>query len=272
MIRLSHCHYRLVSMLCLAVGMYTPLPAQTFRTTITTVYAMAIKDSFAIYTSAPVAPMPGQPYDVVYYCDANLKSGNKLRALIAAATPDKNLLFIGIGHTGNYHQLRRRDFILPAINGKDTIARSPLYGHAAAFYTFLEKELIPVAEKDIPVTGNRMIIGHSLGGLFAIYCLFRNDGLFNQFAALSPSLWVDKYSIYRFNHIDTGMTRPSSLYLSAGSKETLNRIVKGANQFDAFLRTKNYSALQYRYAVHPGKTHNSQVPLSLQYLVDQLLQ
>jgi len=271
MIGVSRYYYRLISMLCVAAGSYTSLPAQSFRTTITTIYAAAVKDSFAIYTSVPSAPVPGQPYDVVYYCDANLKSGNKLRELVAAARPDKNLLFIGIGHTGNYHVLRRRYFILPAINGKDTVARSPQYGQVAAFYTFLEKELIPVAERNIPVTGNRMIIGHSLGGLFAIYCLFRNDGLFNRFAALSPSLWVDRYSIYRFNHIDTGLLRPSSLYLSAGSRETMNRIVKGTNQLDVFLRTKKYSALAYHYVVHRGKTHNSQVPLSLQYVVDHLL-
>ncbi|MEO7984159.1 MAG: hypothetical protein ABI688_08760 [Bacteroidota bacterium] len=62
------------------------------------------------------------------------------------------------------------------------------------------------------------------------------------------------------------MNQKSYLYLSVGSQEQINRILAGADKMNEFLKIKNYTNLKIEYEVHPGKTHNTQVPESLKYM------
>ena len=117
--------------------------------------------------------------------------------------------------------------------------------------------------------GNNSILGHSLGGLFAFYCLFKNDTIFKNYYALSPSLWVDNYSIYKFNRLAEKDPVNKYLYFSSGSLEIFNRIKAGTNEMDLFLQKQNYPGLSYKYEIHGGKTHNSQVENSLEFILKQ---
>jgi predicted alpha/beta superfamily hydrolase len=116
---------------------------------------------------------------------------------------------------------------------------------------------------------NNSIVGHSLGGLFVFYCLFKNDSLFTNYYALSPSLWVDHYSIYSFNNLTSGIETPKNLYFSSGGLEILNRIKGGTDKMEEFLKSEAYENLVFLYEVHKWKTHNSQVEYSLKYLLEQ---
>ena len=246
-----------------------------FNTKVEIDYSRNVGDSFEIYISLPKIFDSNNIYNVVYYCDANLKSGKHLRDLLDEGNyPDRlnNIIFVGIGHIGNYHVLRRRDFILPTINGKDTLGLDAQYGQTQKFYSFLRNELIPVINSRFRTNADsNSIIGHSLGGLFVFYCLFKSDGLFAKYFALSPALWIDNYSIYKFNRIDSGFNRKKYLYFAAGSRETLNRILKGTNNVKQFLDQKHYKNLIYDYDVWSGETHNSEVPLALEKMLQQKL-
>jgi uncharacterized protein len=237
-----------------------------------TLYSIHVGDSFKIYISTPKKYNTANTYHVVYYCDANLKSGKAIREAInaeSAASKIQNTIFVGIGHIGNYHVLRRRDYILPSINGKDTLPQSKNYGQTENFYQFLKQELMPLIQSSYKVN-NSSIFGHSLGGLFAFYCLFKNENLFENYYALSPALWIDKYSIYKFNRIDKQVNTTNNLYFSTGGLETMNHIKKGTDEMNEFLKSKIYDNLSFVYKVHDGKTHNSQVPLSIDYLLNHL--
>ncbi len=243
-----------------------------FDTRLNIIYSKNVSDSFEIYTSLPLSYNKAYKYNVVYYCDANLKSGKFLRETIVAAKTEnlKRTIFIGIGHIGNYHVLRRRDFILPAIKGSDTIGRDKNYGQTEKFYAFLKTELIPsVNSRYSANVDSNSILGHSLGGLFAFYCLFKSDNLFTKYFALSPALWIDKYSIYKFNSIHGGFNQKKYLYFSAGSKETINRILKGTSEAELFLKQKNYNNLSFDYDVWKRQTHNSQVAFSLTRIINE---
>ena len=244
-----------------------------YNTAMHKIYSQNVKDSFEVYISRPVDYSPVKSYDIIYYCDANLKSGKELRQQITGDNKlNKNgdYIFVGIGHIGNYHVLRRRDFILPFISKGDTLPKSADYGHIKDFYTFLTKELIPSVDSSYHCSGKRTIIGHSLGGLFVFYCLFQNENVFTNYIALSPALWIDSYSIYHFNKISNSLKQESYLYLSAGSEETVNRILPGANVMNEFLKEKKYNSLKFEFKVHPGKTHNTQVPESLKHILKTL--
>ena len=64
-------------------------------------------------------------------------------------------------------------------------------GGGEEFLEFMEKELIPYVEKTYPVTGYRTFVGHSFGGLTAVYALFSHPEMFSNYVAIDPSLWWD---------------------------------------------------------------------------------
>ncbi|HYV54233.1 MAG TPA: alpha/beta hydrolase-fold protein [Chitinophagaceae bacterium] len=244
-----------------------------FKTSVKRIYSTNVKDSFDIYTSVPVDFSKEKKYDVIYYCDATLKSGIALREQInedKSLSKKGNYIFIGIGHIGDFHVLRRRDFILPFINGKDTLPSSADYGHIKDFYNFLVSELIPSVQTAFRCTNKRTIIGHSLGGLFVFYCLFRSENTFTNYIALSPALWIDHYRIYEFNKLNNPLPAKTWLYFSAGGLETINQILPGTYKMNEFLTEKKYINLTFEYKVHPWQTHNSQVPESLKYVLTKL--
>ena len=105
---------------CMLLFSYSILYGQ-FETNIKNEYSNSVGDSFEIYISLPASYKPTSTYNVVYYCDANLNSGKYLQQLLTTNQFDsslKNVIFVGIGHIGNYHVLRRRDFIFPSTTGK----------------------------------------------------------------------------------------------------------------------------------------------------------
>jgi predicted alpha/beta superfamily hydrolase len=260
-------------LLCLLLLSFASTYGQ-FDTKMKIEYSKSVADSFEIYISLPPGYNSNDTYNIVYYCDANLKSGKHLRELISTSQYNnlRNSIFVGIGHIGNYHVLRRRDFILPTIKGNDTVGRDKNYGQTEKFYSYLKKELVPSINSRFKTNiDSNSILGHSLGGLFAFYCLFKSDNLFSKYFALSPSLWIDKYSIYKFNHILTGFAQRKYLYFASGSNETINKILKGTNEAKQFLDKKHYSNLIYNYDVWKGKTHNSEVPLSLEKILKEKL-
>ncbi len=67
--------------------------------------------------------------------------------------------------------------------------RFPGSGGGKIFLSFLEQELIPFVEKEIGESADRLLIGHSFGGLFALYTLFEKPTLFDGCIAISPSTW-----------------------------------------------------------------------------------
>jgi len=246
-----------------------------FTTKMTITHSAIVGDSFEIYTSLPKSFDAAKQYNVVYYCDANLKSGRAIRNLLSFNQYDEklaNTIFVGIGHIGNYHVLRRRDFILPTIEGKDTAGKDKNYGQVENFYNFLKDELIPSVNARFNTNqAKNSILGHSLGGLFAFYCLFKSDNLFAKYFALSPALWIDKYSIYKFNKIQGSLPGKKYLYFVSGGKEVMNHIRKGTNRAKHFLDEQKYGNLTYEYKIVKWKTHNSQVPITLKTIFDEKL-
>ena len=236
-------------------------------------YSAFIKDSFEVYITLPKSYSKDSIYPVVYYLDANLKSGKAVRRIInkaEAAGKSINTIYVGIGHIGNYRVLRRRDFVTPHLKQADSLYSNEIdYGQAANFYLFLQKELIPHIEMNYKTNLQRTLIGHSFGGLFAFYCLFQQQQLFQNYIALSPSLWVNYDNIYEFENLyrkhQTSLN--ASIFLRAGGNETINKVLPACNKMDAFLKEHPYTGLAIDYKVFKGESHNSYVEEALTELI-----
>jgi predicted alpha/beta superfamily hydrolase len=68
----------------------------------------------------------------------------------------------------------------------------PQSGSAAAFRRFLRDEVFPYVEGHYRTEPFRLLVGHSLAGLFTVDTLFSEPGFFNAYLAVSPYLiWDD---------------------------------------------------------------------------------
>jgi predicted alpha/beta superfamily hydrolase len=64
-------------------------------------------------------------------------------------------------------------------------------GGGEKFTDFIEQELIAFIDKHYPTTKDRILVGHSLGGLMVINTLVKRPELFTKYIAIDPSLWWD---------------------------------------------------------------------------------
>lgn len=110
---------------------------------------------------------------------------------------------------------RRRDFTYPTTLPED-ITAYPTAGHSDKFISFLGKELIPFIDKKYKTTGDKTIIGESLGGLLVTEILLKKPELFNRYIIVSPSLWWDNGSLLRLNPVIPAT--PIKLYVGVGKE------------------------------------------------------
>jgi uncharacterized protein len=267
---------------CLTVLMLFFLLSFGYKKPATTVtkkevfYSTNVKDSFDIKIVLPPTYTKDKKYNTVYFLDANIKSGTKLIEMLndkKNADIRKTTIFVGIGHKGDFHVLRRRDFLPPKMV-KGTVQKSTdkKYGHADSYYKFLQKELIPYIEKQYSTNGTQSIIGHSFGGLFTYYCLLKENPLFDNYFALSPSLWVDYSNIFNYEeqYHKKNKSLTAYLYMANGSLEFLNYVLSSNRRMNTLLKERNYAGLKYEYIEKQWANHNSHVELTLQEVINKL--
>lgn len=73
----------------------------------------------------------------------------------------------------------------------------PNAGGAARFRDFLRTEVIPFINARYRTNDSRAVIGESLAGLFIVDTFLNEPALFNDYVAVSPSLWWDDRALAR---------------------------------------------------------------------------
>lgn len=101
------------------------------------------------------------------------------------------LIVVGV-QTGN-----RRAELTPPASDPRYLTAFPEAGGAADFRRFLQEEVIPFVEARYPASGRRAIAGESLAGLFVVDTLLAAPQLFDDYFAISPSLWWDDGKLAR---------------------------------------------------------------------------
>jgi predicted alpha/beta superfamily hydrolase len=70
-------------------------------------------------------------------------------------------------------------------------------GGADNFMKFIQEELQPFIDANYRTNGYNILLGHSFGGLFAMYVMLKNQKLFQSYIAIDPSLWWDDKFVYK---------------------------------------------------------------------------
>ena len=190
----------------------------------------------------------------------------------AKAVPklSKTVLIVCIGYDSPlaYDIKRRTRDLTPAASGEEYANG----GGAAEFYDFVKDELFPLVDKKYSTAkSDKIYFGHSFGGLFGIYALLRDDGIFDEFFIASPSLWWGESQLIR-DALDEGKFRSNLkakfIMLVAGSREMRKGktdkagILKAADLAE-ILKTKGLSC---EFRLYEGASHGEVIPLALQDL------
>ena len=158
---------------------------------------------------------------------------------------------------------RRRELTGPT-RDPQLRARYPTAGGSAAFRTFLRDEVKPLIAAHYRITDDDAVIGESLAGLFVVETLLREPGLFDGYAAISPSLWWDGQRLVNDTATLPTAARAARVYLTMANEGG-----------DGEVATRKVAALLARspaacFVPRPDLTHatiyHSVAPDALQFL------
>ena len=208
-----------------------------------TVYSGTVKDKFVITIRKPAGFSNSKKYHHVYMTDGSIGIGDYVlgRDNSWAASIPSNCVIIAISHIGDWHDKRSRDFIPSDIS--QNVEKD--FGKADKFYGFMKDELIPKIENKIPNMRSRAFIGHSFGGLFCLYTLFKEDKLFDRHFAISPSLWANYYELEKIEEkfSKTNSSLKANVTLYVGGLEFLNKVLYSTRSFYTALIKRKYTDL-----------------------------
>jgi hypothetical protein len=182
-----------------------------------------------------------------------------------------NLIVAGIGYPATVQQQPK---LLFSIRTRDQTPTKSLddkrggasSGGAKKFLRFIRDELIPYINSNYRTDPtDSTIIGHSLGGLFALYVLFHEPDAFRRYVASSPSLWWDKKVTFKYEreYAAKHTELPAKLFLSVGSLEELDdtnaHMTSNLKEFAKILEKRKYEGLELKSHIFEDEGHLSAV-------------
>jgi predicted alpha/beta superfamily hydrolase len=251
-------------------------------TEVRTFHSAAVEQEYLISIALPFhyAEHPEKTYPVIYVLDANLFFGMvvemvrvmNVRVPFCNELPDAIVVGIGYPVAGSLAEshaqvmhLRMRDFLPVRDEGAEQFIRDmfPIpariaSGGAGRFLQFIQQDLVPMIEANYRAdTADRILLGHSWGGLFALYALFHQPDLFQRYVAISPDLphgngaILDDEQGYAARQ-DRLAVR---LYLAYGEPELNDYERPFVERFLSALESRRYAGFKLTYQTIPNCTH-----------------
>jgi uncharacterized protein len=230
-----------------------------------------------------MSPGEGWPFNdtparwpVVYVLDGNWYFGMVTDIIrpMAWCGSTTDAIVVGIGYAEDKDPVEafresftRRDFDLTPIRDEE-VARSMEEQHkrpspngdAGNFHKFIKDELIPFIEKDYRADPfRRILVGHSYGGLFALFGLFETPDLFDTLIIGSPTLsYGNRFTFQQEEAFaKEHSTLPAKVYLYVGElEESLDdQTVTDTLRLAAILQSRKYEGLSLVKHVFPDQNH-----------------
>jgi predicted alpha/beta superfamily hydrolase len=210
--------------------------------------------NYRLYISFPREYSVSQArYPVLYLLDENYSFA--IAHNIFEHLSDRNglpkAILVGIGYDDNQKTLpgynssdplsgykinRTRDYTPFQVNEQYGVEYYKYSGGGPQFKEFIKTELIPYINQNYKTNAKKVLVGHSYGGLFAIWTYLTDNQMFDNYIAISPSLWYKNnfiFSLLKSAKINSG----SKLYITVGSKET-PRMIDGVKNMTKKLKNK----------------------------------
>lgn len=249
------------------------------------IVSAATGKTYRIFLYKPAGTAPAEGYPVIYVLDANtmftplsmLVHSQAQRRDATGVTP---AIVVGIGYPtkGLLDEVARaEDYTPPAPDLSNTgDARAPRQGGADKFLSFIENELKPQLQRELPInTAKQALYGHSYGGLFTLHVLFTKPEAFQTYIASSPSIWWNQqYILQERQKFALSDNAGKRLLLMVGSLEQQapanvanveqrqahaqrRRMLEAVTELVTDLDSIQSSALDTHFYIQPGENHGS---------------
>jgi predicted alpha/beta superfamily hydrolase len=258
--------------------------------------------AYRLFVSIPTRrPVPPEGHAVLYLIDGNLHFGIAVdTARIQACWPDViDPVVVGIGYpTDSVSQaldLRMIDLTTPISEERlqqGFIAKMPRpsegFGGMDTYFRIIEEEIKPRVEAMVAINRqDQVLMGHSLGGLTTLHALFRHTATFQQFVAISPSIWFNDRAVLAHEaafseRAAAGQVNARALITVGGLESTMRfvpglpaseqdfrdmteecRMVPNTTELGARLAGLAVSSLHVETVVHDGDDHNMVPPAGI---------
>lgn len=193
-----------------------------------------------------------QKFPVIYLLDgpAHMVHTTGTKDILARSNRMPQAIIVGIANTD-----RTRD-LTPSKSLNPRLATS---GGANNFLEFINTELVPFIEKNYRTEPYRVLIGHSLGGLFAVHTMATQPDSFDAYIAISPSLqWANGEPIKQMSKfLNENPEYSGFLYVTIADEGEAMQ-----SSFDSFvdlLESKAPQTLQWDSQLLPDEDHGSTV-------------
>src|SRR5688572_8739919 len=189
-----------------------------------------------------------EKFPVVYMLDAHAPQNAMMVGIIeqqvwGGVMPE--MIVVGIQNTQ-----RVRDMTPSAVEDR---AGS---GGAEKFLTFIEKEVIPMIEKNYRTQPFRIFAGHSLAGMAVVNSFVTRPELFNAYIAASPFLhWDNNFVVKRAEEIfKQNRDWKKTMFIALGDEPAY---MNGFNAFQDLLKRSKPKSFEYEFQQYKDENHGS---------------
>ncbi len=197
--------------------------------------------------------LTSQKYPVVYMLDGHAPQPSMMAGIIeqqAWGGKIPEMILVSIQNTD-----RSRD-LTPTDDGK-----GGRVGGGDKFLSFIEKEVMPIVEKNYRTQPFKIFAGHSLGGLTVVYSLASRPNLFDAYIAASPVLHYDDYFVIKETEKLFTQSRQlnKTIFLGLGDEPEYK---SGWDRFQKLLKDKKPKNFDSGFQMFPDDNHGSVVLLA----------
>ncbi|MBF0597075.1 alpha/beta hydrolase [Faecalibacter rhinopitheci] len=135
----------------------------------------------------------------------------------------------------------------------------------AKFLQFIQTELFPFMEKNYRVENYRLLLGHSLGGYFALKTLYNQPEMFNGYVAHDPSIWFNDFELKKlYQNVKLNDFKNRLLMITqVGERQNFGHLQDhygGIKAVHSLINEAKNQSLNYTYRQYADEEHGS-VPM-----------
>lgn len=219
--------------------------------------------NYSVYLPASYKNNVDKKYIVAYVLDGDRSKFLEVSGIAQSMHSDANLklqipelIIVSIENTDrtkNFTPTNSLNYL-----DREDISAFKSSGKADDFMRFMENELMVEINKSFRTVPQSMIIGHSLGGLFALHCLLENPQLFSYYLLIDPSwFWDHNYIGKRSKEVLANrVDLKARIYIAlANNMQEDKRHYQWGNQFYKLLKENKSPDLKVDFRYFEDEKH-----------------
>lgn len=220
------------------------------------IYSNALKESRRIQIYTPAHFIASKSYPVIYVFDGDGHAGHaaSVAKFLSFANKIPPVIVVGISNVDRvrdftpHHSLIGLDGSIDSIRFKNT-------GGGDKFLLFITTEVVPYVEKNYKTLPYRVLLGHSLGGLFALHAFKTEQSLFQAAILISPAFYGgNKKVLHSFpKYLQNNKSQSNKLFVTIGNEP---RLQNGVDTLNIYLRESS-SSIKWKYQRYEEENHHS---------------